>query len=250
MRLGFTTHAVDQYIRRHAPGLSHDEARATLEAAAPGARKLREKTLKRDTQWEIPSLGIILVTKEERGDWVVVTVLPSPNAPAPLPPLDFDDCLPRVVALAPPGPLAPPAPKKKAPSHPEGRIRALELELAQARQAREEDRQRAQRQREIDLAHAHRAREKDREKAKRHAEYMEKERAVARHCLRLALRLVRAVEPDHERDVEALHAEIAAVYPSFLTDAFLDGGKADAALVAPRTDTNDLRGLAAREAGE
>jgi hypothetical protein len=248
MRLGFTTHAVNRYIKRHARHLEYADARRLLESSAAEAVRLREKTLKGDAQWEVASLGILLVTKPDGGDWVVVTVLPAPTSRAPMPPTDFDDCLPRVVALAPPGPLAPPAPKKKAPSHPEGRIAALELELAQARQAREEERQRAQRQREIDLAHAHRAREKDREKAKRHAEYMEKERAVARHCLRLALRLVRAVEPDHERDVERLHAEIAAVYPSFLTDAFLDGGQGDAELLTPTT--NDLRGLAASEGGE
>jgi hypothetical protein len=243
MRLGFTTHAVDQFIRRHAPHLSHDEARATLEAAAPGAKKLREKTLKRDTQWEIPSLGIILVTKEERGEWVVVTVLPSPNAPAPLPPLDFDDCLPRVVAPEPPKPPPPPvitlapawtreAPKVELPPDPtpsrkelEARIRCLENEVAQAQ----------------------RSREILREKTARHTEMTDREASEARHALRLALRWILAYA--HPAETVELFEQIRALNPSFLDEAFISFEKRSSTATSSPT-TNDLRGLAAREAGE
>ena len=75
--IGITHHAVDQYKKRHAQDLSFHEARAVLEAAVPTAVKLKEKTHTGQEQWHIEELGIVLVTKRDRGEYVCVTILPS-----------------------------------------------------------------------------------------------------------------------------------------------------------------------------
>jgi len=103
MRIGFTDHAVDRYIQHYLkplrdqqiraremgdetaeipPERTRVEVRAILDEHSPSAVKLRTKTIKGDTQWEIAALGIVCVTKPDRnsstglGEHVCVTILP------------------------------------------------------------------------------------------------------------------------------------------------------------------------------
>lgn len=75
----FTEHAIERYVRRHAPGMTLDEARKRLEDAAASATKLKARTVRGHTQWEIVSLGVVAVTKRDPGktEDVVVTILPA-----------------------------------------------------------------------------------------------------------------------------------------------------------------------------
>lgn len=78
MTLSFsiTAHAVDRYCEHFAPGLSHAEARAKLEASAQSAIPLREKSINGDFLWRLSDLDIVLITKRDHGVHVAVTVLP------------------------------------------------------------------------------------------------------------------------------------------------------------------------------
>ncbi len=90
MRIGFTDHAVDRYIQFYTdleePGIpltaeerraARSTVRALLDAESPNAVKLREKTVRGDTQWRIEALGCLLVTKPDNGEHVCVTILPN-----------------------------------------------------------------------------------------------------------------------------------------------------------------------------
>jgi hypothetical protein len=79
-RFGFTEHAVDRFIERHAPDLSREEARRYLEQSVLKAVRLKEKTYNGETQWQIED-GIVLVTKVDNREIVCVTVLPEPRQP-------------------------------------------------------------------------------------------------------------------------------------------------------------------------
>lgn len=86
MRIGFTDHAVDRYIQFHTdpdadPKPTRAEIRAILDVEANNAVRLKEKSVRGDTQWRIEALGIICVTKPDRnaagmGEHVCVTILP------------------------------------------------------------------------------------------------------------------------------------------------------------------------------
>ncbi len=77
-RFGFTEHAIDRFIERHAPDLSRAQARSYLEEAVLKAVRLKEKTHNGEAQWQIED-GTVLVTKVDRREVVCVTVLPGPR---------------------------------------------------------------------------------------------------------------------------------------------------------------------------
>jgi membrane associated rhomboid family serine protease len=74
-----THHAVDRFHSRHVPHLAFHEARTLLASLVPGAAKLRAKTWNGQDQWLIEKPRVVLVTKTDPGNrLVVVTVLPEP----------------------------------------------------------------------------------------------------------------------------------------------------------------------------
>jgi len=82
-RLTFTYHAVDRYVQRHAPELTIAEATRRLAAAALGAVRLKERTVRGHDQYHLPDLDVIAVIKRDPGrkGATVVTILPA-KAPA------------------------------------------------------------------------------------------------------------------------------------------------------------------------
>jgi hypothetical protein len=71
----FTTHAVEQFIRRVQPGAPPVEALAALHAAANEAIQLAERTLTGEALWLVKFPRMRLVTKQADNGTVVITVL-------------------------------------------------------------------------------------------------------------------------------------------------------------------------------
>lgn len=77
-KISFTTHAVEQFISRHASEMSFAEARAYLEEHGPRASRMREKTCLGQQQWQLQEPRCVLVIKGDRREGLVcVTVLPT-----------------------------------------------------------------------------------------------------------------------------------------------------------------------------
>jgi len=74
MRFVYTRHAVEQYVSRHEQGLPFQDARTRLRRQKP--RKLDAQSGCGDTMWALDDLGCVAVTKWDRGDQIVVTILP------------------------------------------------------------------------------------------------------------------------------------------------------------------------------
>lgn len=75
MRFVYTRHAVEQYVSRHEQGLPFHDARTRLRRQKP--RKLDAKSGCGDAMWALDDLGCVAVTKWDRGDQIVVTILPA-----------------------------------------------------------------------------------------------------------------------------------------------------------------------------
>ncbi len=75
--LVFTEHAIERFITRIAPELTRAEALAYLQAEAPSAAKMREKTAVGSTMWRLGD--VVAISKRDPGkpDDVVVTIVPS-----------------------------------------------------------------------------------------------------------------------------------------------------------------------------
>lgn len=84
MNTSITPHAVERFVQRHAPAMSHRQARAYLEEKAPHAARLKERTIKGDQQWQLHDPECVLVMKRDfrLRAWVCVTVLPEPEGTA------------------------------------------------------------------------------------------------------------------------------------------------------------------------
>lgn len=61
------------------PHLSYEEAKNFLIENLPKATKLRTKSLNGQEQWQMDSPRCVVVTKRDRGEIVIVTVLPEPE---------------------------------------------------------------------------------------------------------------------------------------------------------------------------
>jgi hypothetical protein len=77
-RIVVTDHAVQRYIRRHAPGLSYAQASAELEHLLAGtAAAVREKSINGQEMWRVDNPPMLCVMKVDAGQHVCVTVLPK-----------------------------------------------------------------------------------------------------------------------------------------------------------------------------
>jgi len=90
MKLAFTEHAVDQFVKRHAPSfILLSEARRVLEEDGEAAAPMKERTclgqeqfrcLVRASMSAMPEMvEVIFVIKRDRNTAVCVTVLPAPE---------------------------------------------------------------------------------------------------------------------------------------------------------------------------
>lgn len=77
-RICFTDHAIDRFMERHAPRMNRTRARYLLERGAESATRLRTKTYKGQTQWQLDYPDVVLVTKNDNKEIICVTVLPEP----------------------------------------------------------------------------------------------------------------------------------------------------------------------------
>jgi chemotaxis protein histidine kinase CheA len=254
-----THHAVDRFHSRHVPHLAFHEARTLLASLVPGAAKLRAKTWNGQDQWLIEKPRVVLVTKTDPGNrLVVVTVLPEPvEQPSEE---DLDEFRAAAERLAPSYRETPP-PSSPPPLSPRERQRQKEAE--EQRQAAE---RRAQKQQAHEALMAEHARQKAEREAKKaqaaqeppvapdapvapappcappvpatvpreqyeaaqrttvrlraHADLMEGRSNASKRVARIALL---ALEPllgaDHRAD--AAWAAVAAIEPGMVTDAFL-----------------------------
>lgn len=71
-----TAHAVEQYCSRIDRNLSHGDAERELQDAMGRANRLKERTPKGDTMWQLHN-GVRVVTKRDGSNDIVVTVLPA-----------------------------------------------------------------------------------------------------------------------------------------------------------------------------
>lgn len=78
-QIHFTQHAVERFVLRHRRDLSLNEARVLLERGVSQAVRLREKTHRGQTQWQMQDPSCVLVTKFDRNGVVCVTILPEPE---------------------------------------------------------------------------------------------------------------------------------------------------------------------------
>lgn len=77
--LQFTDHAIERFVKRHAPQMTMAQARAYLEAHGPTATPVKERTILGQYQWVLPDPKCVLVVKHDprlRAP-VVVTILPN-----------------------------------------------------------------------------------------------------------------------------------------------------------------------------
>lgn len=72
-----TNHAAERFIKRHAPHMGLQEARAFLWKASQNAVRLKEKTPVGEFQWEIQDPYCVLVIKFDQNRPICVTVLPE-----------------------------------------------------------------------------------------------------------------------------------------------------------------------------
>lgn len=81
-RIVITEHAIERYIARHREDLCQHDRRdrsaahgALMQAMVTGCR-LKERTFAGDAMWRSQDIDVLLVTKDDPGAIVVVTVLP------------------------------------------------------------------------------------------------------------------------------------------------------------------------------
>jgi hypothetical protein len=70
-------HAVERFVKRHAPEMSFDSAKSLLIRRSLRAVLLRQKTINGDEQWQINDPNVILVGKRVKGKTICVTILPE-----------------------------------------------------------------------------------------------------------------------------------------------------------------------------
>lgn len=211
MTVAVTHHAVDRFVERFAPEMSHDEARAHLEAKAAGAARLSTRTMLGQEQWKIEGPACVLVVKRDRGGPpVVVTVLPDPERFAWRLTEGEEEILrewaERVATLAPrpakgpkPGPPAPPRkPSMPAKSHPAYEAMVSQNEAAKKRHE---------------------------EKTRRYLDQQGAELGKLKGALAVALRALVGAAASGDRAAFAALEEVQAREPGYVTEAFLRGIK-------------------------
>ncbi len=209
--IAITHHAVDRFVERFAPEMSHDEARAHLEAKAPGAARLATRTVLGQEQWKIEGPACVLVVKRDRGGAaVVVTVLPDPERFAWRLTEGEEEILrewaERVATPAPrpakgprPGPPSPPKrPSMPAKSHPAYEAMVSQAEAAKKRQE---------------------------EQTKRYQDAQGREIGRLKVALAAALRALVGAAANGDAAAFAALEEVQAQEPGYLTEAFLRGAK-------------------------
>ena len=202
-KFGFTEHAIDRFIDRHAPDLSRAEARKYLEQTALKAVRLKEKTINGQAQWQIED-GVVLVTKSDNGENVCVTILPEPQHRGP----GSEELeMMRQYAEAHPDTR----PHRPLPPH-------LGLKRAEHRQFFEMALSDRQLRKMLHIARLDASRSKQQEKTKRHQDHQSLEVEKLRSLLRIALRALTGY--DGTTNGEALE-EVRSIEPNFLTDNFL-----------------------------
>lgn len=211
-RIGFTEHAIDRFVERHAPELSREEARNFLAEAAQSAVKLRQKTYSGQFQWQVEDSGIILVTKRDAGEDVCVTVLPQPEQHG----ISEEEMeLMREYALVQPS-VPPPAPQrnkqgffgtKKAPVAAEGSQQIFTLSKKQVRQL-------------LHVRHLEVAKVRQVEKTKRHFDKQAEEISKTKRALRVAIRFLLNNAWDQPDAAKQAIIDIRAIDPGFLSEGF------------------------------
>lgn len=75
----FTDHAIRQYIKRHAPAMSYNAARDHLVAAGERGGVQTGKRYRGSKVIHLAAIGVDVLArdKRDRGELVVITVLPS-----------------------------------------------------------------------------------------------------------------------------------------------------------------------------
>ena len=201
-RIGFTEHAIDRFIQRHAPELSREEAKAFLEDAALSAVKLRQKTFDGQFQWQVQETGIVLVTKPDSGEHVCVTVLPRPEAKGP-----SEEELELMREYAITQPPSPPEPKtklfRKAPAA-EGSQTVFTLSKKQVRQL-------------LHIRHLEVAKVRQQEKTKRHLDKQAEEISKAKRALKVAVRFLLNNAWENPDAAKNAIIEIRAIDPVFIS---------------------------------
>ena len=79
-----TQHAMERVAKRIVPGASLDEARRMLEQATTSARRLRQKTPRGQTMWEVAEPPMRLVTKYDPRVGVVIVTVFDPVTSEPI----------------------------------------------------------------------------------------------------------------------------------------------------------------------
>ncbi len=199
-RFGFTEHAIDRFIMRHAPHLSRAEARCYLEEAVLKAVRLKEKTFNGETQWQIED-GTVLVTKIDNRENVCVTNLPGPRHYGP-----SDDELEMMREYA----------SRPTPSPEPGEAALREISLGSARSFVEMALSDKQLKRLLHLGHLEASKTRQQEKTRRHETVQSAEAAKLRSILRVAVRGLRTI-----KDGEGILQEMRTVEKDFLTNLTL-----------------------------
>jgi len=215
-RIGFTDHAIDQFIARVAPaGVTNTEAREFLEARSWSASRLKEKTNGGQSLWKIEDpWTAYLVCKHDGKDLVCVTVLSENEYSATQVP-EVDPILAEwleeqkeeqrrkkeqetAVTVAQAATVAPAAPAPRRPAASRWDFR-----------------------REIHLAVQKATIAKQQEKTKRHHDHETQEATKAKRCLKLALLYLRQ-HIVHDPDAAVAWHDIGAIDPGFLSTSFID----------------------------
>lgn len=210
-RFGFTEHAIDRFIERHAPDLSRTEARRYLEDTALKAVRLKEKTLNGETQWQIED-GTVLVTKRDCGENVCVTVLPEPFRRGPC--AEELEMMREYAESHPdtrPKPSLPPRlPTKRADPNEAKQFFEVALSDRQLRKI-------------LHIARLEASKTKQQEKTKRHLDHQSAEVEKLRSILRITLRALTGLDTTAG---EQVLEEVRSIEPSFLSENFLNLKKA------------------------
>ncbi len=194
-RFGFTEHAIDRFLERHAPHLTRAEARCYLEEAVLKAVRLKEKTYNGETQWQIED-GTVLVTKVDNREHVCVTILPGPQHHGG-PSEDELELMREYANRSEPEP---------------GKAAKREVDLASARSFVEVALSDKQLKRLLHLGHLEASKTRQHEKTRRHETVQTAEAAKLRSVLRVAVRGLRAVKGG-----DAILQEMRSVEKDFIS---------------------------------
>lgn len=218
----FTRHAVERFIKRHAPGMSEAEAIAHLVAAQ--AIPLKERTLLGQQQFQIENPRCVLVMKRDHhskrtGKRICVTVLPDrqnsfgwrEDEQGIVNEWLADKAASEVKAQVTKANAAPYVPVKRQEPAPKPPPKvALPVDLEHARLVAEQNRV---------LVEASVAR--DRERTLRHEATERENRSRGRECLRVALTYLTARAAAGDDDAAEVMGAIQEMNAEFVSSEFL-----------------------------